>query len=207
MNLIDFSTHDSPKESCYSEGQYLEALSKGELEAFEILYDRYGKELFSYVYKIVLDEEDAKDIVQDFFYSILTSKKIIQVNSSVKAYLFTSIRNRALNFLRDHARHLKLAQSFSNFEESEFYQHNFSSHLIELKELNQRISSEINQLPETLKKVFKLSREDGLTNLEIAENTGLSHKTVRNRVSLALKILRNRMSDLLIYPILYLFLK
>jgi RNA polymerase sigma-70 factor, ECF subfamily len=191
MYMIESSTYDQ-------EYDLLKRIKDGDKNAFETLYDQYHKDLFQMVFKIVKCESDTSDILHDFFMSLLSPEKNFQIQASLKAYLFTSLRNRTINYIRNHSKRLKLHESAAQFNIFLGNGDIATSHKIEMKEFTARITNEISKLPLNLKTIFDLSRNDGLTNLEIADKMELSHKTVRNRISMAIKILRHRLADLLI---------
>ena len=166
------------------------------------LFRHYSKPLFYFALKFV-DEEQAKDIVQDIFYKIWEDKSI-KVSSSLNGLLFTMVRNKCLQQIekqkvRDH--YQQSANIRLKEEELQFYSAKTSS-LIEL-ELQEQLEKAIDNLPDKCREVFILSRFHDKMNKEIAEELGISIKTVEKHISRALKQIRIELKDYL--PLFLLF--
>jgi RNA polymerase sigma-70 factor (ECF subfamily) len=166
------------------------------------LFSHYSKPLFYYALKFV-DEESAKDIVQDVFFK-LWEDQTITVARSLNGLLFTMVRNKCLQQIekqkvRDDYR--KSAGTRLKEDEILFYSTGSSS-LIEL-ELQKQLEKAVASLPEKCREVFILSRFQNKMNKEIAEELGISIKTVEKHISSALKFIRTELKDYL--PLLLLF--
>ncbi len=140
--------------------------------------------------KILLDEDDAREVVHQVFISVWEKRQEIDLSISLKSYLFTSVHNRSLNMIRDR-------KKFSSAEVPDVAGEWDVSSVIETMELEERIKEVINSLPEKCREVFELNRFDGLKYSEIAERLNISPKTVENQMSKALKILREKLSKYL----------
>jgi len=142
----------------------------------------------------VQSSQVAEDVVQDFFVSLWFKSKDLEINTSLKSYLFTSVKNRCLDYLK----HTKIKENFqkqaaalsSPPEASQF-------NLYVETELNEILTSAIEKLPSRCREIFKLSRYKGLKNAEIARELNISKRTVELQVSNALKFLRGKLKNLL----------
>jgi len=136
------------------------------------------------------DEAAAKDVVQDCFVKLWNTRRRINPDRSLKSYIYTMVRNRALNLLRDQAdveiNHQLASESTFNTE-PEITEDTQS-------ELNKLFKTWIDQLPERQKEAFELSRFEGLDHQEISEVMNLSPKTVNNHIVAALSFLKERYS-------------
>ncbi len=166
--------------------------TKFDLRAFEECFQEHFTPLTFFAKKFVIDLDSSKEIVHDVFVRLWEKRETIDPNNSVKSYLYTSVHNRCLNYIRDQKKinsnieHLEDFHADSNWEESDSLQ--------EL-ELEEKINATIQTLPDRCKEVFLLNRFEGLKYKEVAEKLGISVKTVEIQMSKALKILRKHLSD------------
>ncbi len=155
------------------------------IKAFESYYKEHYKELFLASYNYVKTAAVAQEIVNDVFLKIWEDAEKISIESSLKSYIYRAIINRSINALnkqkRESQNQKELAQS-----PLEFYE----LRQMETNELKVQLYKAIEALPEQCKKVFLMSRMDGLKQQEIAEKLDISIKTVKNHITHALKQLR-----------------
>ena len=178
-----------------------EELKKGSKVAFSQLFHRYYSYLCNYATVILKDDDSAEDIVQGFFVILWEKRDTITIDTSVKSYLFRSVKNRCINQLQ----HLSLKAGFVNksitlAETGEYDFDNFPD-----PELADLIEKSIGSLPEKRREIFRLSREDGLKYKEIAEKLNISIKTVEAQMGLAFKSLREMLKDFKTGFVLFLF--
>ena len=155
-------------------------------DSFEALFRKYFPPLMSFARKILVDEDDAREVVQQVFINLWEKREKIDLSKSLKSYLFTSVHNRSLNVIRDR-------KKFSAEEVPEMAGEWDVSAQIESMELEEKIQKPCNHLPEKCRQIFELNRFDGLKYSEIALKLGISVKTVENQMSKALKILREKL--------------
>jgi len=162
-------------------------LSQGSEKAFEDVFLLYFKTLTVFAKKFVNDLQVAEDLVQEVLVKLYETRNTIQFHTSLKAFLFQSVRNKCIDHLRsiksksDHHDHIKQV----NYEE----QFDFNDTMIQA-ELEEKIYNAINELPTQCQQVFKMSRLEGKKNQEIADTLKISKRTVETQVSNALKRLR-----------------
>jgi len=171
---------------------------------FDQLFRKYHRRLLLFTLKFVDSEGDALDIVQNVFVAIWENGKFNQNEEMVQAYLFSSVRNSCLNYLK-HKKVVRKFESEASFHlremEAVHYQSGEKS-LIETENLNQ-INDAINSLPDIYKEIIVLSRLEGLKNSEIAEKLNLPIRTVETRVFRALSFLREKISQKSFFILLY----
>jgi RNA polymerase sigma-70 factor (ECF subfamily) len=109
---------------------------------------------------------------------------------SVKAYLLISLKNKILNLLRQK---LTIEKHLQNYLEELDHRAESLDPELELHELEAIIEDEVSKMPEQMRKIFILSRDQGLSGAQIAEQLSISHQTVRNQISNSLKRLRQRL--------------
>jgi RNA polymerase sigma-70 factor (ECF subfamily) len=154
--------------------------------SFEDLFRKYFPPLMAFARKILVDEDDAREIVHQVFITIWEKRQEIDLSQSLKSYLFTSVHNRSLNMIRDR-------KKFSSSEVPDVAGEWDVSAVIESMELEEKIMTVIESLPEKCREIFELNRFEGLRYSEIANRLGISVKTVENQMSKALKILREKL--------------
>ncbi|MDD3878233.1 MAG: RNA polymerase sigma-70 factor [Bacteroidales bacterium] len=156
----------------------------------EGLFRKYFSSLCIFARQYVYDNDKVRDIVHDVFINIWEKGELYDSDSMVKGYLFTSVKNRCFNYIRDNKKNLTDLDAISFSLSS-----NNNENKIEFVELKSIIDEAISSLPEKCREVFLLSRNDMLKYQEIADKLEISVKTVEAQMSKALKILREKLSD------------
>lgn len=162
--------------------------------AFEQLFKMHYKALHAYAFVMLKDHDTAEEMVQGMFMKFWEKRELLNIQSSVKAYLYKCIYHDCLNFLK----HEKI-----KFKHQEYTQHSIphpsepASARVEMTELKNNLSLAMNDLPEQCRTIFQMSRFEELRYREIADQLGLSVKTVENQMGKALRILRLKLSDFL----------
>ena len=162
--------------------------------AFEELFRSYFTPLCSFAQKYVRDIDEAKDIVHNVFINLWSKRDEVDLNTSLKSYLFQGVYNRSLNYIRDHK---KLVQFDTPQSEAELGQYIESRDHLESSEAESRINRALDDLPDKCREIFLMNRFDGLKYREIAEKLDISIKTVETQMSRALKTLREKLSDMI----------
>lgn len=162
--------------------------------AFEKLFRSFFPGLVLFAMKYLPDQDSAKEVVHNVFLNLWEKREKIDTSASLKSYLFTSVHNRCLNFIRDRKKFDTDESSILKIESTDFSD---GSDRLEEQELEQRIYDALEALPEKCREVFKLNRFEGMKYGEIAGHLGISVKTVEAQMSKALKILREKLSDYL----------
>ncbi len=170
---------------------------------FEELFKTYFKPLAAFAFKFVNDIDEAKSIVHDVFIKLWEKRNEIDMSKSVKSYLYTSVNNRSLNFIRDNKK----------FSHEEYHIDNKGSKIPNIEEelaateVQKKIDFALNKLNPKVKRIFELSRYEGKKYKEIAEEMNLSIKTVETHMSTALKVLRENLKAYLTVILLFLISK
>ena len=159
-----------------------EKIRQKDIQAFETYYKDHYKEFFLASYKYVKETNLAQEIVNDVFIKIWEDAEKITIESSLKSYLYRAVINRSINSLNKQKR-----ESQNQKELTSLQQEHYDVKQMELNELKVQLYKAIDALPEQCKKVFLMSRFDGLKQQEIADKLGISIKTVKNHITHALK--------------------
>lgn len=186
----------------FSDNDLLSLFKEGNRSAFKLIYERYWQLLYVSACKILKDEDEAKDIVQEVFISLLHKRADLEINISLSSYLYTAVRYKVLDVIsrrkvrQDHLESLSQYISTGSLSTDRA--------MIE-KEINAEIEKEIQNLPEKMKEVFELSRKEELSHKEIANILNISDKTVKKQISNALKLLKYKLIKCFIILPLFLF--
>jgi RNA polymerase sigma-70 factor (ECF subfamily) len=162
--------------------------------AFEQLFRSFFPSLVLFAQKYLPDQDTAKEIVHNVFLNLWEKRQQVDTSSSLKSYLFTSVHNRCLNYIRDQKKFDKDETRFQKLDSTAFS--DGVDHLEE-QELEQRIYDALQSLPEKCKEIFLLNRFEGLKYAEIADRLNISVKTVETQMSRALRILREKLIEYL----------
>jgi RNA polymerase sigma-70 factor (family 1) len=192
--------------SKFSDWQLVEHLKSGEQTAFSEIYNRYWAMLYTTCYKMLRDESEAQDIVQDLFVTLWAKRNALDLKTSLSGYLYITARHKVLNAIRKRKNSDKIIDALGGYIQT---QDASVLEQITEKELATAIEKEIQNLPEKMKQVFEYSRKDYLSNREIADKMGISDKTVKKQIGNAIKVLRLKLSlpSGLIVLLTYLFFK
>lgn len=175
------------------EEELIESLVNNDRKAFEYIFRYYYTDLCRFTLKYVRDEIVAEEIVQEVFINIWERRSSIKINTSLKAYLFTAVRNRSFNYIK---LQLPKEQLKTDVDSIGFIDENTREDELIMEDLHQYVREAIDTLPTKCKAIFLLSRNSGLTYKEIAEELEISVKTVENQVGLALKKLREQLNPI-----------
>lgn len=173
---------------------YLSRLREGDEQALSQLMDSYFVPLCDFCNWFIDDMTISEELVADVFYIIWTKRTTLEIHTSLKSYLYTAVKNKALQ----QKRNLSTSRSvpLDSITTEAIEPDNALTQMM-LKELNSDIVNLVQTLPEKRRVIFELNRFESLTYKEIAALLQISEKTVHNQMSLAIKHLRPRVNLLL----------
>ena len=172
----------------------IQLLIQGNETAFEKVYKTHFKALHSYAFTILREQFLAEEMVQAVFLKIWEKREGLSIQTSLKAYLYRSVYNESLNFLK----HQKVKLKYNSYLTHQMkYETDNASNRVQHRELENRLHKALNQLPQQCRTIFQLSRFEELKYQEIADRLNISIKTVENQMGKALKILRWKLIDFL----------
>lgn len=162
-------------------------LINGDEEAFCELYASYKNRLIYFAMRFLKSRDYAEDIFQDAFTIIWQSRRFINPDASFSNYLYTIVRNRILNQLRNLENHDKLREHI--LSQAVDYTNETHEKVLE-NDLKQLIDKGLQMLTPRQQEIFKMSREQHLSHREIAETLGITVNTVQESISTSLRTLR-----------------
>lgn len=152
---------------------------------FQIVFKRFYNPLCNFAASIVKDDKLAQDVVQDVFTHLWDKRNAISISENEKSYLFSAVKNKSIEKLRQQMSESQLADAIRIMQEQP----------VEIEAdkylLREHINNSLRQLPPKCKQIFELSKMNGLTYAEIAEELDISVKTVENQIGKAYRILRD----------------
>lgn len=174
----------------HSDFELVEKLQKGDLDAFDQIFKKYGNRLFKFAISYLKSKEETEGIVQEVFLKIWENRKNLKKESSLKSYLFTIAYHNMCRHFRKKQIHEKYLEekSFAKYPTVD------PEEQLEYKTILEQVDRLIDKLPEKQKIIFIKSRKEGKSTREIAEEMNLAPGTVDNNISAALKFLRTHLS-------------
>lgn len=180
---------------CKHTDQELTTLLKlGDHVAYTEIFDRYWSALYLHAKKMLQDEDEAMDVVQDIFTMLWNRSTELELTTSIKSYLYTSVRNQVLKVLG----RSKLKDKFiSHMSESMTELVLLTDEQISYNELERLIEREVASLPPQMQRIYIKSHIEGRSHREIAEELNLSETTIKITVYRAVSVLRDKIAGLL----------
>ncbi len=171
-----------------TEQQQLRKIKRGDIDSFEKLFHRFYTGLCGYAESLVTKGEIAEEVVQDVFYNVWKNREILSINRSWQSYLYRSVYNNSMMYLR------KIRREYP-MDEGTLLNHEIGSpdpsQLMQLNEVSELVTITLESLPERTREIFRLNRQEGLKYREVAEKLSISVKTVEANMGKALKALHN----------------
>ncbi len=171
----------------------IEGLRSGRESAYRQLFEQYYQKLVVFACKYLEDLESARDIVQEFYLYLYESRHSISIQTSLKSYLYSAVKNRCLNQVKHEQvkeKHRNMSRSEANVSGPDLEE------IMDAVELEARVYEIVSKLPEKCRQIYIMSRVDGKRNREIADELNLSIRTVETQISKALKSLKNSLLPL-----------
>lgn len=175
-----------------NEEYLLTSLKANDVSAFDTIYSAYSKMLYTYLYDRLNDEDICSDILQDVFISLWEKREYLQIETSLKSYLFQAIKYKISDQYRRNYKYQKYLNDLGDYLDT-----HFTPPVDNIDQKNQlsSIMQTIDGFPTRMKEIFILSRFEHLSINTIAEKLSISPQTVKNQITKALSILRNENAE------------
>lgn len=187
----------------FSEAELSLKIRNSEKAAFQELFERYAPRIYQFSVSYLKSSPDAEELVQEVFLKIWEKRDTLDQSKNIKAYIFKI----AVNSIYDYIRRKNIENSFSDFAQANFErttEHTW--HSIIFDEMTTKLTRLKARLPEQQRNIFNLSKEEGLTNDEIAEKLNLSKRTVENHLYRAVSFLKEHFKDDSLVALLFFYL-
>ena len=171
--------------------QIFDAIKRDDHGAYEMVFREYYRPMTVYAFRFLGSLTDSENIVQDVFLRLWQKRREIMITSSLKNYLFRSVKNHCINYLE----HEKIKTGYQSMViKNESDRNEYSEFFLEIG-LIKKIEAAIASLPEKRQEIFRMAREEGLKYREIADRLNISAKTVETQMTLSLKQLRESLKE------------
>ncbi|ATP57387.1 RNA polymerase sigma-70 factor [Pedobacter ginsengisoli] len=164
-------------------------LKDGNRIAFNAIYFRYAEVLYQYALNILKEPDDCEDVVQNIFIWLWENRQQLQI-SNLRGYLLAATKFNLTRKIVSSKRREEILSS--TFQADPIYE----EESLEIKELRSAIFEGIQLLPPKARQIYQLSREDHLSNKEIAARLGISEKTVEAQITISLKKLKTHLGKM-----------
>lgn len=172
----------------------LNELNKGNKDVFSLLFEKYYKDLVLFAGNILQDKEHCEDIVQNIFVKLWENRKTLMIETSLKSFLLTSVKNGCL----DELRHRKTVKEHETYVSHSGWTDMNTEDYVLYSNLKSHLDEALLKLPEVCREAFAMNRFEGLKYKEISEKLGVSERTVEVRIGKAIGLLRIYLKDFLI---------
>ena len=184
----------------YETEEIIRRLKNEDKSAVDELFGYYYPRLYHFSKSILKIENDIDDILQEVFVKIWLNRHKIGNPETFNAYIFTITKNELLNLIRANIRDQAFRDKLFLRSVAEEYQQQSE---LEFDEIRSGIARIVERLPEKRQQVFVLSRTEGLSNKEIAQQLNISEKTVEDHITHAIRQIRNSIKEMGILSLLY----
>lgn len=165
-------------------------------QLFTQLYEENWVKLYVHVFRMLEDRDEARDIVQEIFTNLWERMDRLEIQHSYQAYLFRSARNLVINRMASQ----DVGRKYENYLEHAAPVFDIMpDELLREKELAQQIENAIERLPRKMALIFKKSRYEQRSYLEIAKEFEISEQTVKKQIYNALTVLRKKIRTIFIF--------
>lgn len=187
----------------YTEAELITLWQQGDEQAFAVLYKNHLIPLTAIAYNKTGDRETAEELVQETFINLYQHKASLEADTSVKAYLYVILKNKITDYYRREVLH----QRYTDYAAAHTPSESLSPLVyVETRQLEALLKDAIEKLPAQCQRVFRLSREENLSDKEIAAEMGISVNTVEQHKGKALRLLRKALGGLFELAVLVYFL-
>ncbi len=180
-----------PTAISYSDKILFQKIASGDTEAFREIFDLYKKRLFAIAIKLSKSQLVSEEITQEVFISLWVSRALLTKIDDPGAYIFRILYNKLNSYLRKESNQSRLIKDAAQFKN--FY-NNSTEEAVDVNETMRRINEVVEKLPPQQKAVYRLSRQKGMKNEEIAAELKISPNTVKSHLSKALEAIRTHLN-------------
>ena len=160
--------------------QQIEEIRAGKIKTFEILFNAYYPRVKSFAFGMIKDQYEAEEIAQNVFLKLWSNREKLSSDNTLSSYIFTIVQN----------------------EVYDFFQYEIDSEY-NIKEIKSIVNRTLQNMPPQRRTIYQMSREQFLSNDEIAKTLGLSKRTVEKHISLALATIKKNLGDFLFWLFIF----
>ncbi|WP_111634502.1 RNA polymerase sigma factor [Pedobacter cryoconitis] len=174
-----------------SDRELVKDMNEGDETAFQCLFDFHWDTLYAFVYRLINDEDQTKDILQNVFLEVWNKKDTLLIDDSILPYLYKIAKNDVMSLFRRN----KVRLDGNDILIRNLKRSSATDDRIIAKQLQDVIDLELEKMPFNVRQCFQLSKYEHKSIREIALELTLSEQTVKNNISEALRRLRFCLND------------
>ncbi|MBY5959215.1 RNA polymerase sigma-70 factor [Membranicola marinus] len=167
--------------------ELVRGLKEGDTASFKGVFLLFEQKLYRFAFSITKSEYISEEIVQEVFVKVWEKRKTLDISRSFDSYIFTMTRNLTYNYLRDASRRQSIRNELWTNINS--LQQQADAELI-FEEYEKIVEDIVQSLPQQKRSIYRLSRQQGKSNSEIADILGISPKTVKNHLWKTMRMIR-----------------
>lgn len=187
--------HEELNRIIYDDDVMLDKIREGDKQTYRLLFENYYKVLILYATSLTKNEPKAEDLVQNVFINLWTKRDTLEIQSSIKSYLYKSVYNLFINDYRKELRNDNVLDKIHY----EVLQQSIEEEEHSIKSKLDWVNKEIDSLPPKSKEIFVMNKRRGLTYKEISKILNISENTVESHISRALKRIRQNIPKSLLF--------
>ena len=185
------------------DSELVRKINSGEKRAYQELFERYAPRIYQFAKSYLKNRPDAEELVQDVFLKLWEKRELLDHSKNVKAFVYKV----AVNSIYDFIRRKNIENAFRDFISLQpANNENNTWHQVILDDLMNHLDELLLKMPEQQRRIFKLSREEGLTNDEIAAQLNLSKRTIENHLYRAVAYLKENFKSDTVFSVLFFYL-
>ena len=178
-------------------------IKKNEKGAYRELFERYAPRIYHFSISYLKNKNDAEELVQNVFLKIWEKRDLLDTSQNIKAFIFKI----AVNSIYDFIRRKNIEHAFDDYARLNYTANeNNTWHTVIFEEMKQNLLYLVAQLPEQQQKIFQLSKQEGLSSNEIAQQLNISKRTVENHLYRALSYLKKHFKNESLIALLFFYL-
>ncbi len=185
------------------ERQLVEQLKSGSKEAFRSLFDAFGPKIHAFALSYLKNKPDAEELLQEVFLKLWEIRATLDSSKNIKSFLFKI----CINLIYDSIRRKNIEQAYLDYSGKNLTSSGDNTwHEVIYNDMLNNLQQLVNSMPEQRRRIFRLSKEEGLSNEEIAGQLNLSQRTVENQLYRAVSFLKEKFGSGSIPALLFFFL-
>ena len=178
--------------TAYNDELLVSLIKDDDVVAFRVLYDRYWKQLLVKANYLLRSNEDAEDVVHDIFVDLWKRKAELAIENTFRTYISAAVNYTCLRKVAER-KMVTLNSGNYKYESADLSTQQYLS----LRDLQYQFNIALNELPEKCRLIFRMSREEGMTDKQIANELDLSLHTIRTQIHRAITKLKFSLGQLL----------
>lgn len=183
----------------HTDQQLLSLLQNSDEQAFTELYNRYWDKLLVRGLTQLNSLEDMEELLHDIFVKLWNRRETLNIQYSFHTYIAAMLKYEILRLLAEKRKKPLIESTETQIDQSV---DDFTGKLLDFKDLQQQLEASVQRLPDKCQLVFRMSREQGLSQKQIAHELNITPKTVENHINKALRLIRSTIQNIRIFFLL-----